>query len=312
MLSIVFTRCLIVRIVLIAACLTGCGGGGGGGGGGGNGQNGREPLDRLPSGARFVAAVDVAGAREALGLPVDADLVLGGSADEKRLFLAAAYALPHLQQPVKLPILEVLDHKRIEAAASGGQAQNQQVTAVRTSQPPSEVLEGLEDQGYRRDGDLVVSDEAPSTVVYGAAAESDGLLFLASDEEGLRQALAGKDEQAGAAERLLRDELEGPVRLASARPDADCLRAIGAQEAVDPAAGEFALGPAGEPDPQRVRLGAGPETAAPFLREIRFEEAQADGRLLRVPYSYEAGRTRPSPAGLLMGDLPVSAFYDCG
>lgn len=297
--------CRRLLLLLVTCAAVGCGDGG---------EKIDTLLDRLPADSKMVATVDLTAARDKLGLAEDADLFSGGSDAEVQLISSAVYALPHLQVPVGQPILKVLDHKRITAAASGGPEFNEQLTVVRTTQPPKDVLEGLEDEGYERDGDLVVADTPAPRVVYEAAAESDGLLYLASDEDLLREALReggeGEEAPAGQAARLVRDELRGPVRFAVENPDADCLQALAAEDSLDPAAGAFLLDVAGEPDPDRVGL-ADYEYIENLLGDSRLGDAEADGDLLRLPISYGTENRMPSPVGLVTGDVPGGAFYDC-
>ena len=296
-------RPLLALAFAAAALVIGCGGG----------ASVEELLAHLPADAELLASVDLAAAREALDLPEDADpLDRGGGRADQRLLFTAAYALPHLERPVDLPIMAALDHGRIRAAATGGLPPEERVTVVDTEQSVDEVLEGLEQRGYRREDRILESEEPPVRVVYGAAAEADGLLVLAGTGEALEGALESEDGAAGSARKLF-DELEGPVRVASGRerPGGGCLRGSGGTDRLGAGKGELVLRVEGGAEPKRARFDA-KQQRLPFTRSVRFGSAEADGELLRVPFSYEANKPGVSPLALVRGDLLAGALYGCG
>lgn len=295
-------RPLLALAFAAATLLVGCGGG----------ASADDLLAHLPSDAEVLATVDVSAAREALELPEDADpLDRGGGSGDQRLLFAVAYALPHLERPVDLPIMAALDHSLLRAVATGGRPPQDQVTVVATEQSVEEVLEGLEERGYRREGRILVSVEPPVKVVYGAAAEADDLLLLAGSREALEDVLESDAGGGGPARKLL-DELEGPVRVASARdgPRGSCLRGLGGTDRLSAGKGELMLRVEGGADPRRSRFDAN-EQRLPFTRAVRFGTAKAEGELLRVPFSYDASKPGVSPLALVTGDLLAGALYGC-
>lgn len=294
---------LLLALTLAAATLViGCG----------DGASPDDLLAQLPSDAELLATVDFSAAREALELPEDADpLDRGGGRGAQRLLFTVAYALPHLERPGDLPVTAALDHGRIRAAATGGLAPQGQVTVIATEQSVEEVLEGLEQRGYRREGQILASDEPSVKVVYGAAAEADGLLVLAGSREALEGVLESEDGGTGPARELL-DELEGPVRIASARDRTrgSCLLGLGAADRPGAGKGELVLRVEGGADPKRSRFDD-KEQSLPFTREVRFGTAKADGDLLRTPFSYDAKDPGVSPLALVRGDLLADQLYGC-
>lgn len=305
-------RPLTCVALALAALISGCSSGGGSG----SGADG-DLLDRLPSDARMVASVDLAKAREALGLPVGADPLEGDPENELRLVFIAGFALPHLQAPTPDPAREALDHGQIEAAVSGGEF-GSQVTVVQTRQPVEEALDALEKEGYRRDGDVLASEKPAgrvSQIAYGAAGEADGLLVLASTREVLDEAIEGGGG-ADAPWRELLESVEGPLRLA-VPSDGDCLQGLAGADSLKPAEGEIVVDPDGDPERSRASFledadePSGRSLPGPF-RGAEFDEAKVDGDLLRAPFSYDSNAPGPSPVGGLLGDVPASSFYDCG
>ena len=295
-------RALGPVLLLMAAVAAGCGGSGTG-----------ELLERLPSDTPLLATIDLAAAREQLGLPDDADPTApnrDAQSAERRLLFAAGYALPHLQRPFDLPILDALDESQIEAAATAGLRGEDQLTVVRTGQPADEVLDGLERGGYRRQGDVVASGESPFKVVYAAAAESDGLLLLGGSRAAVRRALEGEAAGAGPARKLM-DELDGALRVAATGSGSGCVRGVAGGERLKPSEGDLLLRVEGVARPERSPLGDGAGLERELARNAHFEKPTAEGDLLRIPFSYDTRKSGLSPLALVTGDAVAGALYRC-
>jgi len=295
---------LFIALTAAAAAAAGCGGSAGT----------DELLVPLPPDPPLLATVDLTAAKERLGLETDADPTApqgDAGSEDLRLLFAAGLVLPHLLRPESdLPISEALDAERIEAAVTAGLRDEGQLTVVRTEQSADEVLEALEREGYKRDGDLVRTDESLFKVVYAAAAERNGVLLLGGSAKAVRKGLNAEDGGAGPARDLL-DELEGTVRVAASATGSGCLRGLGGGDRLDPPGGELIMRVKGKADPGATPLGGGQEVERPLTRGVRFDEPEADGGRLRIPFSYDPGVAGVSPLGLVTGDLPASAFYRC-
>jgi hypothetical protein len=202
----------------------------------------------LPGDPMFVSYMDFDAAKEALGLPDDADPVdfdaLGSLDDptpEGELVDAARSALPHASEAFSVRFeadstTAAIDHTQVSAAAA---SIDTRVAVLESDQPFDAIAEELEASGFELDGDVYDGESAePEAQLPYVADLGDGRLVVAAELAEAEAAVAG-DTVAGEAAALL-DELESPQRQAVAIEDEGaCVTA-------------FALG--GEPGGSEVEL----------------------------------------------------------
>jgi hypothetical protein len=296
------------------ALVAGCGGsdgseGGVSAGGGGGGDAATVLVDRLPEEARQVAAIDVAAVRRGLGLPDDQAIGDLSGNGVQQLAFALGTAVPFLAIPQVTPIREAFDTGAMTAAASVPYAfaPERAVVVVRTSQSFDELAAALADQGYERDGELVVTER--SVVEMGGvtvvAAAGDDLIVLAQSAEVARAVAAGEDDGPALADQL--DAVDGPLRVAFATAaDSDsCVETLAAGWQVDPAEGEIAITVAEPDDAGGLELLPGDSRIA---RNVDLDPPQVGGRTVMARYRYVGPG---SPLSFLFSDLPAGDLYRC-
>lgn len=233
---------------------------------------GRLPVDRSGT----VAYADLAEVRERGGQPEDVEP------------LASLLAQPG-----------ALDLGQVEVVASNGFLGPRAVTVVRTDQPFEGVAAQLEQAGV-------------------VAAGEEGLIAMGSDRQSVEAALAADGAGGSGAEEDARATLfeelgeapVGSVYAASASAPPQCLRGIAIGYEVSEGAGELLLAVEGaDPDLFVLDDAAGVKGFS-VAASFEFGEAQADGDLLRVPFTYPPAEPG-GPLALLGGETPPGSFYAC-
>jgi hypothetical protein len=271
-----------------------------------------ELVDRIPENASGIAALDLDRARRALDFDEDFDPSKAGQdGAERRLLYASALAMPWLSRPQEVPLREAIDHSQVTAAVTSDAGfGSTAVTLLATDQSLDEVGEVLEKQGYRRDGDVLVSPERFVEVVYPAVAGADGVLAMGSDADAARAAL-DRSDGGGPSVELLETLGEPPVRVAG-EVESDCLRGLGVADELQPARGKVVIFTENEADLDAVRLEeAVADISEQASNELELEDPDADGDLVAVEYGYEDAGPETSLTGLLRADLRVDALYEC-
>jgi hypothetical protein len=300
-------RLVAAMIVLAPAALAACGGGSDDGGSGG------DLVERVPGNARVIGFVDFEAAKETLGLPADADPSDLPDAEgedflaHQRLFAAAGLALPYLSRPTGPPLSEAIDHSRVNAAASAPIIGEDSMAVLATDQPFDEIAERLEADGYRRDGDVLVSDEPFLEIGFRAVGAGDGVVAMAQTAEGVQAALDGGAGEGGEELRDLLDEVDAPIRAAS-RVEGNCLTGVAVGDELSPASGVLLMRAEDGAEAEAFRAEGIHQLG--YARAFEFEESAADGDLASVGFDYPP-RPGVTPTSLLMGELVLGSFYRC-
>lgn len=216
--------------LIIAAC-------GGGGPDIGGDLSANELAAKLPSdGIAQAVAVDVDAAKEAAGLPADADPAsLGTNPNELRFATSAFFAFQSLSLRTENPVRSALDHSAISAYAAQPASANDSVTLVSTTQSFDDIASSLEADEWEREGDVLSTDEDPATLGYTAVGGSDGFLVLGNDP-GLVEAVAsGEAEPSETGELEALEQLDAPVTAAIV-PEVEgleCVEMITFEDTVD-------------------------------------------------------------------------------
>lgn len=297
-------RRLLALAALAPILATGCGGGESGG-------NGAVALTKRLSPDLGYAVADLTAAREALGLPEDADPLARDEGGRSPF-------LPLVQEPFgslgasigRTPVTDVVDPALVRGVATDlPRAGSEPVTVVRTDADTGEIGSSLGDLGYAERGGILelprgLTEAAPSgrpesgiSVVEGpeqppAFLLEDGLVFISLDPAALRDLPA---------EPL--DELPTPLLEAldepaiTTFPGPECTSGLVAGTNVD-GGGEVAFGVPEDPDPTRLEIsdGAG----------VSFEAPEVDGDLVVARFDSAQPTTG---AAIVVGLLAVD--YDC-
>jgi hypothetical protein len=277
-------------------------------GGGGGSDSAAELVDRLPEETRQVAAIDVAAVRQALGLPDDQGIDDVSDDRVQQLAFALGTTVPFLGNPRATPIREVFDTGAVTAAASAPYAFAPELAAVvvRTSQPFDELAGALEDRGYERDGDLVVTNRRVTEMggVTVVTAAGDDVIVLAQSAEVARAVAAGEGDGPALAEAL--GVVDGPLRAAfeiSADSDS-CVETLAAGWQFDRAEGEIVITAAQPEDADRLELLPGD---SPSTLSVDLDPPQVDGRTIVARFRYDGPG---SPLSFLSSALP-GGLYRC-
>jgi hypothetical protein len=265
-------------------------------------------LDYVPADRSGVRLVDLAAAREELGLPADADASdLGGGDAQSHLGAAASAVIPYLSLPRTRPIEDAIDHGAITAAAGNVVHGGPGMTALATSQSLDDIAVTLVTEGYEREGDLLVSDSSFVAGSYGVIADTgDGVIVLGYERGTVKRAIEDSPGEGNPA-RLLLEEVGGVTRGAVAPARLDCIDGIAAGQSADLRSGEILIEVRGEAAAQRFRL---PDALT--LPEFEFGKPDVDGRALtaKVGVDPQSGMLN-GPISLLSTALAPGEIYAC-
>jgi hypothetical protein len=291
---------------LAVAALAGCGSADGDD----DSDSRRGLIERVPTETAeldSVAFLDAVAMREALGLADDAGFERDFEDLESPEVTFAAVlgsALPHLNRPGERPMSAALDTTQISAVASTfALFAPESVTVVATEQPYESIASELEAQGYRGQGEALVSDQPPGRFIYPAVASGDGIVAMGGSAKAVLAAAAGSGEVPASAARELIDGTEAPFVAAHTAGVPDCLKAVGASVSGE---GSSELILLAEDDAAAQRLTIASDR---FGIGYDFGEPAVDGERLTVAVGAgESGLIGPAAVGLMHGD---SSLYDC-
>lgn len=236
----------------------------------------------LPEKTRFIQAVDVARAREELGLPEDANAAptnnkLGRpNSPQSRLFEVTSNAFPTVSEAYltefKARGSSPLDGTLIRAAADGEGLDAGRMTIVSTAEAFEDVAAKLELTGYDRNGSIYVAGKrTPETAATIVADAGDGRVVFADERAAANEVLDrfAEDADPGPVAEALQ-AVNGTVRLAVAaeRGSASCVTEFAASQSSPGTRAIVALEIEGEkPDPERFnpRVFTGLETGTPSV-----------------------------------------------
>jgi hypothetical protein len=280
------------------------------GNGDGDGSAAVDLADRIPEGQLpTISAMDLVAAREALGLPDD---FAGDSFEtdpEKRFVAAAGVAIPTIARPQETPFRAAVDLGQVTAAASSIGFAPDQVTVVETEQDFEEVASSLEEDGYERDGDVLMTDDLGATVGYRVVAGGEGVIAAGQEAEPVEAAAAGPLDPApaGPARELLA-ELDAPSATATSFDGTtDCVTAVGVADELAEGEGELVL--VTEDESVELVVEEGDEFGVFGGFELG-ERAAEDGRVV-YPFAFPLGDLS-GPSAFILGDNPAATLWDCG
>jgi hypothetical protein len=277
----------IVILVALAAGLPACGEDEGGSG------DGADLAAMLPAGPGAIAFADFAAARDAAGLPEDADFAAAkaeGGGEGRRFAQEAASVLVPLNQS-GTALAKALDGSQVQAAASDGT-----ITLVRTDQEFEELASAVDGSG----GPAIVEGE-------------EGLIGVGEDRQLVERILAREGEAEGIQGTLVEEIGDLPIGavLASGSPTG-CLSGVAIGDEIEEGAGLLVLNVEGGADPESFLLSKAPGAAglSPYA-VFEFEEPEADGELLRIPFSYPVEEGGAPLVLVQAAVLPDQDFYAC-
>jgi hypothetical protein len=269
----------------------------------------------LPTDATLLAVVDVARAREELGLPPDADAAdvaaLGSEGLEapgSQLVLAAALGATPLAVAALSgapdPVAAALDGGAIEAAASNQGDPEGPVAVIRTRQSFDDLASKLADAGWERDGETITNtDEERVSEITGAG---DGVIVFSGSGASAKELVASPPGGPKAMAALLAGD--GPsVGLATMIPESQggCLRVFGGRETADNTEGVMRFELDGAADPGAVDLSGLEESG------IKVGKAEVAGDVVEVPFTADLG-AGTNPINQVLADFAFTDFYECG
>lgn len=243
---------------------------------------------------RGIIVFDVDAAREAAGLPADADPAdpwaedadpTGDEALAGQRFRTAGMTIPHLQHPLEDGPAASIDTGQVSAAATvmGGR-----LAVIRTSQDFEEIATAFEEAGYDRDGDVVTYTGDDGSLggehVYANLGWRDGLLVVSTDPDGdpdaVRAALADDVDDSDLASFAtdLMGDTGAPGVLVAEVPDAEsvsCVSRVGVADLIT-GSGEYVLV---SDDPGDVDVVLGDEG---HRGRYQYDEPEVDGEQVRV------------------------------
>jgi hypothetical protein len=169
---------------------------------------------------------------------------------------------------------------------------------VETSQSFNQLYSALEDHGYERDGDLVVTNENPISVgVTAVTSAGDDTLVLAQSPE-VARAVAEAEGNGPALTEVL-DTVDGPFRAAFGADESDtCIETGAIGWEVEPAEGEIVITVAEQSDVNREALIPNNTTTAGHFDVL---ESEAVGLTIRGHFSYDSPGI---PFGYLFYGIP--------
>lgn len=180
---------------------------------------------------------------------------------------------------------------------------------IATEQPFDEIASSLEQNGFSRDGDVLTSADDPVDAAATAVAGGDGVIALGFDAATVEAAAGEEPEAPKGAERDLIADLEGPAAIVLAVPEDStaCFTAIGFVDRLANGEGEFVV-VAEEPSADAFVLDDGGDD--PLTEGFEFGAATAEEDRVVAPVTYPIEELG-GPGGLLFGDVPSSAIYEC-
>jgi hypothetical protein len=305
------TACVLLSALAIGGC----------GGDDTSDTNGGLAADELAAllpdaGIPQAAAVDVVAAKEAAGLPEDADpIVLGDTPEENRFAFSTFFAMRHLSVVTDNPVRRALDHSLITAYAAHPFVADEAVTLVSTSQSFEDIADALEEDGWEREGDVLSTEGDPEALGYTAVAAGDGHLVLGYSSDGVSAVATGSAEPSESGELKALENLDAPVVTAvlpESPPSPECVSLVTFEDFVDGTSEvHLTVDGASKATPDRLN-----PTLAKDLPSIGFDfkSAEAAGDTLTIKLSgLKDGTLVNSPAlfvaTALDGEGPV--LYDC-
>ncbi|MBA3302037.1 MAG: hypothetical protein H0T15_09240, partial [Thermoleophilaceae bacterium] len=229
----------------------------------GSGADAQALTGKLNPKTPAAAAVDLTEVREALDLPADAD-----PRKERELLFLAGLAIAPLQSPKETPVGDAIDFGQVSAAAGGGLFSPTAVNVLASGQDFDEIAEKLGAEGFRRDGDVLVTDRPAFEAGASAVAGGDGLIALATTPGEARAALEREEDETPLARAL--ELVDGPVRAASVAADQSCFESYAASDEVKPQGGEVVIQTKEDASAEGFALAK----ACPFGEAVSFEDPQ--------------------------------------
>ena len=261
-------------------------------------------------------AVDVAAAKEAAGLPEDADPTdLGETPEDVRFASSTFSAFFSLSALVENPVRSAMDHSLITAYAGNlDYTSEDTVTLVSTSQDFEDIATALEDEGWERDGDVLTGDSDEQGLTYSAVAAGDGFLVLGYSADAVESVASGEAQPSEAGDVSAIEDLDAPV-VGAVVPRGveglDCVTLVAYEDFVNGDA-ELQITVDGQADEESLskQIRQDSESAG-----FTFDSAQAEGETLTVVLKGRDAEGIANNPSLLIGtgfDETGPLLYDCG
>jgi hypothetical protein len=266
--------------------------------------------------------VDVSRAREQLGLAADEDLDPPANTDEalsgEQLVLAtiASHLSLYAPRPRPGPVAKAIDGTRVTEGATAMTVSPDAVAALRTTQPFDELAASLEEHGYLRRGEILVSGSTELIQpFFPAVAEGDGLIILGGSAQAVDRALSDPDVKPGDAASFL-DDVGGVARQVDvATPRRGCVTSVAIGQDLDPAVGEILVNVTDEASAEAFVLDAGPDPEDPDKvvapPGVDFHAVDADGRAVRATFTYSLEGYEGGTVGLFSLAFSNREIYRC-
>jgi hypothetical protein len=261
--------------------------------------------------APVISFVDFAQAREQLGLPADADALdftalkgegIDDPSPEAQLVGDAVIAMPSLTSFVVTldvdPASAEFDGSQITAAASTI-AKGFPMTVIKTTQPFSEISEGLTALGYTADGTTLTKEgERFEQVADGG----DGIIVIANNDAAA-EAVANKGD--GPTELVdLLEPADQPIQAAGQGVPDDCVTYLGGWENADTTEGVLRYEIDGGASADNLDLDGLEQSLA-----ITAEKPAVDGDTMEIPFTGDRDQPGSRVRVLL---TRFATAYDCG
>lgn len=270
----------------------------------------------LPADGPLISEVDLAAARQELGLDPDADAtdieaVASGEAGlddpSGELVTTAAFAIPPVNSFLLAgktdPFVEALDGTAVTAAASNQSDPNGPVSVIQTDQPFADLASKLEGAGYKRDGDTL-SD--PTAVVSEVASAGDRVI-VATGNGAAAGELAGSPP-GGPSELISLIDFDGGSMAGATTVDgaqSPCMTALGGRGPADATGGTARFQVDGTAEAGSV------DAAALEAANLKPGEPKADGDTVEIPFTAPQ-QPGGNPVGQLIVNVDPAKLYDCG
>ena len=249
-------------------------------------------VDYLPDDAHQMHAVDLVALRSELGLRADADPTVypkpvKDMTRAEMLFSGGAMSsLPYAQfaasasfDPAKTPLSTAIDHSRAGAAVSA-QTPAGFIAVIAVDQPFEAIADGLADQGWTPDGEVMASPDDNEAIRFAAEGE-DGEIVVATNGAQLDAAVGGEND--GSPAGAMMGGIGGSLRFALAEvEDRGCVTAVAGGIDVRRGRGTVLVDGGDDPDP------AGFETATADAKGVAFGQPEAIGNFVRAPFTEDS------------------------